>query len=113
MVGARGFEPPTPRSRTECSTRLSHAPTGRTCILPYPNGEGHGVLRHRTRQTVARGHLQLVLARWKRGKRHGLHDERLSFPGRRRRQILVAQNLRFGAVEQRALAADVVKEVVL
>src|SRR5262249_35324670 len=29
LVGARGFEPPTPRSRTECSTRLSHAPTGR------------------------------------------------------------------------------------
>src|SRR5205085_6128121 len=29
MVGARGFEPPTPRSRTECSTRLSHAPTKR------------------------------------------------------------------------------------
>ena len=28
LVGARGFEPPTPRSRTECSTRLSHAPTG-------------------------------------------------------------------------------------
>ena len=28
VVGARGFEPPTPRSRTECSTRLSHAPTG-------------------------------------------------------------------------------------
>jgi hypothetical protein len=27
MVGASGFEPPTPRSRTECSTRLSHAPT--------------------------------------------------------------------------------------
>ncbi len=29
MVGARGFEPPTPRTRTECSTRLSHAPTER------------------------------------------------------------------------------------
>ena len=27
LVGASGFEPPTPRSRTECSTRLSHAPT--------------------------------------------------------------------------------------
>ena len=27
MVGARGFEPPTSRSRTERSTRLSHAPT--------------------------------------------------------------------------------------
>src|SRR5438034_8081150 len=25
-VGARGFEPPTPWSRTRCSTRLSHAP---------------------------------------------------------------------------------------
>ena len=26
FVGARGFEPPTPWSRTRCSTRLSHAP---------------------------------------------------------------------------------------
>ena len=33
VVGARGFEPPTPRSRTECSTRLSHAPT-QLAILP-------------------------------------------------------------------------------
>src|SRR5262249_57061567 len=33
LVGARGFEPPTPRSRTECSTRLSHAPTGRNRYL--------------------------------------------------------------------------------
>src|SRR5207247_8276290 len=31
VVGARGFEPPTPRSRTECSTRLSHAPTLERC----------------------------------------------------------------------------------
>src|SRR5690349_14468123 len=29
LVGAIGFEPTTPRSRTECSTRLSHAPTRR------------------------------------------------------------------------------------
>ena len=27
MVGARGFEPPTPRSRTVCATRLRYAPT--------------------------------------------------------------------------------------
>src|SRR5438128_5219956 len=33
VVGARGFEPPTPRSRTECSTRLSHAPTEATLYL--------------------------------------------------------------------------------
>jgi hypothetical protein len=36
MVGASGFEPPTPRSRTECSTRLSHAPTqARTRIVAH------------------------------------------------------------------------------
>ena len=32
MVGARGFEPPTSRSRTERSTRLSHAPTSKAII---------------------------------------------------------------------------------
>ena len=26
LVGERGFEPPTPWSRTRCSTRLSHSP---------------------------------------------------------------------------------------
>src|SRR5437764_2350957 len=29
LVGERGFEPPTPWSRTRCSTRLSHSPTQR------------------------------------------------------------------------------------
>jgi hypothetical protein len=29
LVGARGFEPPTTRSRTECATRLRYAPRGR------------------------------------------------------------------------------------
>ena len=29
LVGERGFEPPTPWSRTRCSTRLSHSPTMR------------------------------------------------------------------------------------
>src|ERR1043165_246873 len=28
LVGERGFEPPTPCSRSRCSTRLSHSPTG-------------------------------------------------------------------------------------
>src|SRR6266511_3960374 len=32
LVGARGFEPPTSRSRTERSTRLSHAPTSEWII---------------------------------------------------------------------------------
>ena len=34
VVGATGFEPATPRSRTECSTRLSHAPTNRYLNIP-------------------------------------------------------------------------------
>ena len=35
MVGERGFEPPTPWSRTRCSTRLSHSPTSfQTAALP-------------------------------------------------------------------------------
>src|SRR5882757_11290976 len=33
-IGARGFEPPTPWSRTRCSTRLSHAPTRSTDAEP-------------------------------------------------------------------------------
>src|ERR1700733_2409553 len=40
LVGERGFEPPTPWSRTRCSTRLSHSPTAlraatRKAILPH------------------------------------------------------------------------------
>ena len=27
VVGERGFEPPAPASRTQCSTRLSYSPT--------------------------------------------------------------------------------------
>src|SRR5208283_1302648 len=37
LVGERGFEPPTPWSRTRCSTRLSHSPTG----AAGGNREGH------------------------------------------------------------------------
>ena len=38
MVGERGFEPPTPWSRTRCSTRLSHSPTMlRMALGPPPS----------------------------------------------------------------------------
>ena len=41
MVGARGFEPPTPRSRTVCATRLRYAPTeARTRKIARPLAEG-------------------------------------------------------------------------
>lgn len=38
VVGARGFEPPTSRSRTVRSTRLSHAPTSQLTSLREPSG---------------------------------------------------------------------------
>ena len=37
MVGVRGFEPPTPASRTQYSTRLSYAPTESTPTLERPS----------------------------------------------------------------------------
>ena len=37
VVGARGFEPPTPASRTQYSTRLSYAPTESTTALKRPS----------------------------------------------------------------------------
>ena len=42
LVGARGFEPPTPASRTQCATGLRYAPTGqnqkREAGLSYNRG---------------------------------------------------------------------------
>jgi hypothetical protein len=49
VVGARGFEPPTPRSRTECSTRLSHAPT-KACPYSTSTSAAHAPLNHRPRK---------------------------------------------------------------
>ena len=34
LVGARGFEPPTPCSQSRCATRLRHAPISGLCITP-------------------------------------------------------------------------------
>ena len=39
MVGVRGFEPPTPASRTQCSTRLSHTPTVGAGLAASPRSE--------------------------------------------------------------------------
>ncbi len=48
LVGERGFEPPTPWSRTRCSTRLSHSPTLRDSA------------KGRTRAFRNRGTLQII-----------------------------------------------------
>ena len=45
LVGARGFEPPTPASRKQCSTRLSYAPARVSSGgLEGPAGLGKGQL---------------------------------------------------------------------
>jgi hypothetical protein len=38
MVGARGFEPPTPWSRTRCATRLRYAPTAESSTQEVRQG---------------------------------------------------------------------------
>ncbi len=50
--GARGFEPPTPRSRTECATRLRYAPFRRELTMRSSPGrpalmDGRGLPRQR------------------------------------------------------------------
>ena len=43
MVGVRGFEPPTPASRTQCATRLSYTPmcqpSAASCSRQFPQHE--------------------------------------------------------------------------
>src|SRR3954464_15502007 len=38
LVGVRGFEPPAPASRTQCSTRLSYTPTEVAAYSPPREG---------------------------------------------------------------------------
>ncbi len=55
VVGASGFEPPTPRSRTECSTRLSHAPTESVRLLYITGVAATGNLSTREVTSPVRG----------------------------------------------------------
>ena len=40
MVGVRGFEPPAPASRRQCSTRLSYTPTENNKVPRLLKGPG-------------------------------------------------------------------------
>jgi hypothetical protein len=40
MVGVRGFEPPAPASRRQCSTRLSYTPTGTGVVINLRSAPG-------------------------------------------------------------------------
>ena len=41
LVGARGFEPPTPASRTRCATRLRYAPIPDCVLKSAADTAGH------------------------------------------------------------------------
>jgi hypothetical protein len=40
MVGAGGFEPPTPCSQSKCATKLRHAPMREGTTILAPDGAG-------------------------------------------------------------------------
>src|SRR6266496_6024942 len=52
LVGERGFEPPTPWSRTRCSTRLSHSPTNYWISRPQRNARRRDVHKYNIRWLV-------------------------------------------------------------
>ena len=96
MVGAKGFEPSTPRSRTECSTRLSHAPTRRepsfylnpTTSLPESSPIRQALEK---RQRIVGGQVRL---QW------------------RHRHIAVADRLIIGAIVRRPVVLPFLNPVV-
>ncbi len=58
MVGARGFEPPTPASRTRCATRLRYAPIAPVASLHTPSAQRLELQAVRFRDPFT-GHLAL------------------------------------------------------
>ena len=97
LVGARGFEPPTPRSRTECSTRLSHAPTPENhtlepTVLPISAKHGRGLEgaqpgpARKDRARVAARRLREAKSEHRRLWRSSAVSRALSLRGRTSRQ---------------------------
>lgn len=98
MVGARGFEPPTPCSRSRCATRLRYAPTvtgqvaggGGDCKRLAARWRGKiavpsSAMAGRTRRVVTQGRPTLRggvrLRRWP-ARRPGGHPREVDPPGR-------------------------------
>ena len=59
LVGVRGFEPPAPASRTQCSTRLSYTPAKAAHIAP---GAGLGKARLQSRALAAQRTVKVLKA---------------------------------------------------
>jgi hypothetical protein len=57
MVGARGFEPPTPWSRTKCATRLRYAPTR---LIYYTNFGSLSTLFLLSRNKIVERFLKII-----------------------------------------------------
>src|SRR5882724_13589784 len=68
VVGARGFEPPTSRSRTVRATRLRYAPNGRAHYTGFMDSRLPGVLSHELHELALSALPRARLAA------HALHD---------------------------------------
>ncbi len=88
LVGERGFEPPTPWSRTRCSTRLSHSPTSRA--MPPKVGRAGRAAHRRELRGLAPTDSIADFARL------------LSWAIRRRDRKLIVQLVRMHSVFRRA-----------
>src|SRR5271156_2947056 len=78
MVGTGRFELPTPRTPSDCSTRLSHVPTGKTTSLVYTTGavassvSGRNVFLGKRRSLAEKVLLHLLYQKLLRFPRPGL-----------------------------------------
>ena len=69
LVGVRGFEPPAPASRTQCSTRLSYTPAKAAHIAP---GGAFGKAPSQTRSLASRPAMQM--RQMPQQRRDAVHD---------------------------------------
>ena len=79
LVGVRGFEPPAPASRTQCSTRLSYTPA-KARAYSFPGRLPQGSYSRSAGTAGARGKAAQPLQQW----RHAVgHLEQVARSGRR------------------------------
>src|ERR1051325_5188244 len=87
MVGERGFEPPAPASRRQCSTRLSYSPK-RSAVLAKAPGKGGPALPSGGPVSRANGPLQgpigqfIEMVAWAARGGYRLPGERNGYMGR-------------------------------
>ena len=80
LVGVRGFEPPAPASRRQCSTRLSYTPAAARRIAAPPDGRNPGQERRMARSRAAGLSGQFGMPGANRWHRHPTYQSRAASP---------------------------------